>query len=90
MKRPIINKQIAVALKQEELGIPIQDVIRQAGITEDTFLSWKKQYGALPGFTHEMRCLREENARLKEIVADLSLQNAQLRELRENGSQEEN
>ena len=86
MKRPIIDKQIAVALKQEELGIPIQDVIRQAGITEDTFLHWKKKYGALPGFTQELKCLREENARLKDIVAEMTLQIAQLRELRNHHS----
>ncbi|AMP00405.1 transposase family protein [Collimonas arenae] len=75
MKRtPFSSDQIAAALKQEELGMPVADVIRQAGITERTFLNWKKQYGGLPGYPHDLKCLQEENAKLKQIVAELTLE----------------
>lgn len=81
MKRtPFSSDQIAAALKQEELGMPLADVIRQAGITERTFLNWKKQYGGLPGYPHHMKCLQEENAKLKQIVAELTLENSRLQD----------
>lgn len=81
MKRiPFSSDQIAAALKQEELGMPLVDVIRQAGITERTFLNWKKQYGGLPGIPHDLQCLQEENAKLKQIVAELTLENARLQD----------
>ena len=47
MKRTITSDQIAAALKQEELGIPLEDVLRQAGVSEHTFLDWKKRYSCL-------------------------------------------
>jgi putative transposase len=81
MKRtPFSSDQIAAALKQEELGIPLADVIRQAGVTERTFLNWKKQYGGLPGYPHNLKCLQEENAKLKQIVAELTLENSRLQD----------
>ena len=80
MKRTMTSDQIAAALKQEELGMPMEDVIRQAGVSERTFLSWKKQYSALPGFPQDMKRLQEENARFKQIVAKLTLENARLKD----------
>ena len=79
MKRtPLSRDRIAAALKQEELGMPVADVIRQAGITERTFQSWKKQYGGLREDPQRMKCLQEENAKLKQIVAELTLENSRL------------
>jgi len=79
MKRsPFPADQIAAALKQEELGMPLADVIKQAGITERTFLNWKRQYGGLPDFPQDLKCLQEENAKLKQIVAELTLENSRL------------
>jgi len=81
MKRiPFSSDQIAAALKQEELGMPLVDVIRQAGITERTFLNWKKQYSGLQACPHDLKCLQAENARLKQIVAELTLENSRLQD----------
>jgi putative transposase len=76
------EEQIAFALKQAELGTPVQEVIRKMGITEQTFYRWKKKYGGLG--TNELRRLRqleEENKRLKQMVADLSLDKHMLQEV---------
>jgi putative transposase len=80
MKKTTTSDQIAAALKQEELGMPMQDVIREAGVSEQTFLSWKKRYSAMPGFPQDLKCLQEENAMLKQIVAELTLENAKLQD----------
>jgi putative transposase len=77
---PYSSDQIAAALKQEELGMPLADVIRQAGISERTFLNWKKQYNGLQAYPHDLKCLREENAKLKQIVAELTLENSRLQD----------
>jgi putative transposase len=68
------EEQIAFALRQAESGTPVADVCRQMGISEASFYVWKKQYGKL-GLTEirELRQLRDENARLKRLVADLTL-----------------
>jgi putative transposase len=68
------DEQIAYALRQAEAGTAVADVCRQVGISEATFYVWKKKYGNL-GVTElrELRQLREENARLKHLVADLTL-----------------
>ncbi|PUA20254.1 transposase [Glaciimonas sp. PCH181] len=79
MKRtPPSRDRIAAALKQEELGMPVADVIRQAGITERTFQSWKKQYGGLQEYPERLKCLQDENTKLKQIVAELTLENSRL------------
>lgn len=84
MKPAITRDLIAAALKQEELGIPLADVIREAGVSEHTFLEWKKRFNALPGFPHDLKCLQDENIKLKQIVADLTLENAHLKDSVEN------
>ena len=68
------EEQIAYALRQAEGGSPVGDVCRQMGVSEATFYVWKKKYGQL-GISEmrEMRQLRDENARLKRLVADLTL-----------------
>jgi putative transposase len=80
MKRTTTSDQIAAALKQEELGMPLEDVIRQAGVSEHTFLNWKKRYGAMPGFPQDLKYLQEENIRLKQIVAEMALEIARLKD----------
>jgi len=83
MKRSkFTEEQIAFALKQAELGTPVNEVIRKMGITEQTYYRWKKKYGGLG--TSELRRLRqleEENKRLKQMVADLSLDKHMLQEV---------
>jgi len=68
------DERIAYALRQAESGTTVADVCRQLGIAEATYYVWKKKYGHL-GATElrELRQLREENAKLKRVVADLTL-----------------
>jgi putative transposase len=75
MKRSrFTEEQILYALRQVEGGAPAADVCRQLGCSEASFYLWKKRYGNL-GITEikELRQLRDENARLKRVVADLTL-----------------
>ena len=76
------EEQIAFALRQAEGGTPVADVCRQMGVSEASFYVWKKKYGQL-GLTEirELRQLRDENARLKRLVADQALDNAILKEV---------
>jgi putative transposase len=68
------EEQILCALRQVECGAPAADVCRPLGCSEASFYRWKKRYGNL-GLTEikELRQLRDENARLKRVVADLTL-----------------
>jgi putative transposase len=68
------DEQIAAALRQAEAGTPIADITRKLGISEATFYAWRKRFGGLgTPEIRELRQLREENARLKRLVADLTL-----------------
>ena len=83
MKRPRFSvEQIVAVLKQAELGLPVADLIRQVGISEQTFYRWKKQYSGLqPDQARELKRLQDENARLKKLVAELCLDKAILQEI---------
>ncbi len=60
-------------IKQAETGIPVKEVIRKMGITEQTFYCWKKKYGdMLPSDLRKLRQLEEESRQLKKLVANLS------------------
>ena len=75
-------EQITGVLKQAEAGSPVGDLCRQVGISEQTFYRWKKVYGGmLPSEARELKQLQEENARLKKLVADLSLDKAILQDV---------
>jgi len=76
------EEKILYALKQAESGTPVGDVCRQMGISEATFYVWKKKYGGL-GLTElrELRQLRDENSKLKRLVADLTLDRHVLQEI---------
>lgn len=76
------EEEIVFALKQAESGIKVADICRKLGITETSFYRWKKHYEHL-GVSElkELRQLREENARLKRLVADLSLDKHILQEV---------
>ena len=80
MKRSEFTEdQIAFALKQNELGTSVEEVCRKMGISEATFYVWKKKYSGIgPSELRRLRQLEEENRRLKQIVADLSLDKAML------------
>jgi putative transposase len=68
------DEQITAALRQAEAGTPIAEITRKLGISEATFYTWRKRFGSLgTPEVRELRQLREENARLKRLVADLTL-----------------
>ena len=83
MKRSKFKEaQIAFVLKQAEDGTSIAEVCRKAGIAEATFYIWRKKYGGLmPSEMKRLKMLDEENARLKRLVADLSLDKAMLQDV---------
>ncbi len=68
------EEQIAFALKQAETGTAVAEVIRRMGVSEQTFYRWKKVYGGLGvGELRRVKQLEDENRKLKQLVADLSL-----------------
>lgn len=74
--------QIAFVLKQAEDGTAVGEVCRKAGISEATFYNWRKRYaGLMPSEVKRLRQLEEENAKLKRLVADLSLDKAMLQDV---------
>ncbi|GMA74853.1 hypothetical protein GCM10025880_64430 [Methylorubrum aminovorans] len=73
-KSRFTEEQIAFALKQAETGTPVAEVLRRMGISEQTFYRWKKLYGGLgTGELRRLKQLEDENRKLKQLVADLSL-----------------
>lgn len=81
-KKRFSVEQITTVLKQAETGAPVGDLCRQVGISEQTFYRWKKAYGGmLPSEARELKQLREENARLKRVVADLTLDKVMLQDV---------
>ena len=76
------EEQISYALKQAETGTPVAEVLRRMGISEQTFYRWKKLYGGLGvGELRRLRQLEDENRKLKQLVADLSLDQHILQEV---------
>jgi len=81
-KSKFTEQQIAFALKQAESGISVEEVCRKIGVSEATFYNWKKKYGGLGvSELRRLRQLEEENFKLKQIVADLSLDKQMLQDV---------
>jgi putative transposase len=81
-KKRFSVEQITAVLKQAEAGTPVGDLCRQVGVAEQTFYRWKKAYGSmLPSEARELKQLREENARLRRVVADLTLDKVMLQDV---------
>jgi putative transposase len=82
MKRSKFSEeQVAYALRQAESGAPVRDVCRQLGVSEATFYAWKKKYAHLGvSELRRLRQLEDENARLKRVVGDLTLDKHMLAE----------
>lgn len=76
------EEQIAFALRQVETGTPVAEVCRKMGISDATFYNWKKKYGGL-GISdlRRLKQLEEENRKLKQLVADLSLDKKMLQDV---------
>jgi len=81
-KKRFSEEQIIRILKQVEVGEAVRDVCRERGFAEATYYSWKAKYGGLD--ISEARRLKElelENRRLKNAVAELTLDNQALKEV---------
>jgi putative transposase len=75
-------EQITSVPQQVAGGVPVGDVCRQVGISEQTFYRWKKVYGGLqPSEARELKQLRDEVTKLKRLVADLSLDKVMLQDV---------
>ena len=76
------DAQKAFIIKQGEDGMPVAEICRKSWISQATFFNWKKKYaGMMPSEMKRLRELEAENARLKKIVADLSLDKEMLQDV---------
>lgn len=76
------DAQKAFIIKQGEDGTPVAEICRKAGISQATYFNWKKKYaGLLLTEMKRLRQLEDENARLKKIVADLTLDREMLQDV---------
>jgi putative transposase len=76
------DAQKAFILKQGADGIPVADICRKAGISQATYFNWKRKYdGLLPDEMRRLKQLEDENAKLKKLVADLSLDREMLQDV---------
>jgi len=76
------EQQIAYLLKQGDDGLSVEEVCRKAGVSQQTYYRWRKKYsGLMPSEVKRLRQLEEENSRLKQMVAELSLDKAMLQDV---------
>ncbi len=85
-RKTFSEEQIVYALRQAEAGTPVVEVCRKLGVTEQTFYRWKRKFAGLGiAELRRLRQLEDENRRLKQLVADLTLDKHMLQEaLRKN------
>jgi putative transposase len=75
-------EQVAFAMRQAESGTLVPEVCRKMGIAEQTFYRWKKKYAGMGvAEVRKLRILEEENRKLKQLVADLSLDKQMLQDV---------
>lgn len=73
-KSRFTETEIIYAVKQMELGMAVAEIARKYGVSEKTIYGWRKKYGGLsPSELKRLKELEQENAQLKKLVADLSL-----------------
>ena len=81
-KSKFTEAQIAFVFKLVDEGTAVAEVCRKAGISDATFYNWRKRYGGMmPSEVRKLRQIEEENAKLKRLVADLSLDKAMLQDV---------
>ncbi len=81
-KKRYTEAQIAFALRQAESGTPVAEIVRKMGISEMTFYRWKKKYAGMGvAEIRRLKQLEDENRRLKQLVADLTLDKQMLQEV---------
>lgn len=81
-KANFTESQIVGILKQHEQGLKVAEICRQNGISNATFFNWKKKYGGMQASDiKRLRELEEENRKLKQMYADLALDNRILKDV---------
>jgi putative transposase len=81
-KSQFTEEQITFALRQAEAGLPVEDICRKLGVSQATFFRWKAKYGEMgTAEVRRLRQLEEENKKLKQLVADLSLDKKMLQDV---------
>jgi putative transposase len=81
-KKRFSLEQIVGVLKQAEVGVLVVELIRKAAISEQTFYRWKAKYVGLEvDQVRQMKMLQEENMRLKQLVAELTLDKTMLQDV---------
>lgn len=87
MQKRFSEEQIIGILKQQERGIKVSDIIRQQNISEQTFYRWKSKYGGMEvAEARKLKQLEDENRRLKQLVAELTLDKQMLQHVIEKNS----
>jgi putative transposase len=82
MKKRFTETQIVSAIKQQEAGVAVKDICRELGISDATFYNWKAKYGGMEASDiARLRELEKENAELKKMYAETSLENRALKNL---------
>jgi len=81
-KSRFTETEIVYAVKQAEAGVPVREVARKYGVSEKTIYSWRNKYGGLSvSELARLKQLEQENTKLKQMVAELSLDKAMLQEV---------
>jgi putative transposase len=76
MKKRFTETQIVGAIKKQESGIPVKEICRELGISDATFYNWKAKYGGMEASDlARIKELEQENAELKKMYAEMSLEN---------------
>ena len=76
------DEQVAFALRQAEAGAPVAEVCRKMGVSEATFFRWKKRFAGMGvAEIRRLKQLEDENAKLKRLVADLTLDKTMLQDV---------
>lgn len=74
MKKRFTEEQIAYALRQNESGKTVPEICREMGVSEQAFYRWRRKYAGMGvAELRRLKMLEDENAKLKRLVADLSL-----------------
>jgi putative transposase len=77
----VFGRPEGVLLKQGADGMPVADICRKAGVSHATYFNWKKKYdGLLPTEMRRLKYLEDEKSKLREVVADLSLDKEMLQD----------
>ena len=82
MKKKFTETQIVGAIKKQESGIAVKDICREIGISDATFYNWKAKYGGMEASdVAKMKELEKENAELKKMYAEISMENRAMKNL---------